>query len=150
MLLGQLCYHTGQGEQCHEVGNGHETVEGVCDIPDHIQRSGGAHHNHNGEDELIDLGGLHAEQILDASGAVERPAENGGVGKEDQRDGNEQGSELLTKHSCEGTGDQLGTGLDPEGDVHAADNDRQSGQCADNNGIHKHFKDTECSYNETF
>lgn len=37
MLLGQLDYHTGKTQQSDQVGNCHETVEGIRNIPNQFQ-----------------------------------------------------------------------------------------------------------------
>ena len=52
----QLRHHAAQGEQGDEVGDGHQSVEGVGNIPHRVNGGHAAHHNNHGENHLIDLG----------------------------------------------------------------------------------------------
>ena len=86
MLLRHLDDHGAQQQQRNEVRDGHEAVERVGDIPHERQVRDRAGHNDEAEDDLIGADDLAAKEELRAARAVERPAEDGGRGKQQQAD----------------------------------------------------------------
>ena len=84
VLLCQFRHHRGQQEYSDEVGDGHKAVEGIGDVPGDLQLHGCAHDDDQREDNLVNLGGLMAQQELPAAGAVQSPGQNRGQGEQRQ------------------------------------------------------------------
>ena len=78
MILGELDDHTGQAQQGDQVGNGHETVQSIGNVPYQIQLQSCANDDDSHKDSLEDANALALEQELEAAGAVQGPAEDGG------------------------------------------------------------------------
>lgn len=97
MLLRHLDDHGAQQQQRDEVRDGHEAVERVGDIPHERQVRDRADHNDEAEDDLIGADDLAAKEELRAARAVERPAEDGGRGKQQQADRKNQRARLVAE-----------------------------------------------------
>lgn len=97
MLLRHLDDHGAQQQQRDEVRDGHEAVERVGDIPHERQVRDRAGHNDEAEDDLIGADDLAAKEELRAARAVERPAEDGGRGKQQQADRKNQRARLVAE-----------------------------------------------------
>ena len=82
-----------------------------------------------------------AEEILDTAGAVQGPAQNRGEGKQGQGHGHEEGRELAAEYRGQGGGDDFAAGPGAELNAHAAANDGQGRQGADDDGVHKDLED---------
>ena len=138
-------HHAGQGDHGDQVGDGHEAVEGVGDVPGQGQVHGGAHHNDDDEDDLVGPDGLGAEDELTGTGAVQRPAQHRGVGEQGQAHGDQQGAELVAEDGAEGGHVQAGVALDAVVQVQASAlggaEDGQTGQGADDDGVHEDLED---------
>ena len=136
-------HHAGQGDHGDQVGDGHEAVEGVGDVPGQGQVHGGAHHNDDDEDDLVGPDGLGAEDELTGTGAVQRPAQHRGVGEQGQAHGDQQGAELVAEDGAEGGHVQAGVALDAVVQVQASAlggaEDGQTGQGADDQGCDESF-----------
>src|SRR3972149_11807877 len=66
----------------NQVGNGHQPVERVGDVPDQVQRSHGAQVDEHQPDQPVRDGGSGPPQIHDAGLAVVAPADDGGEGEQ--------------------------------------------------------------------
>ena len=88
ILLRQLGDGAGEKQQGDQVGDGHQAVEGVGDIPHQRAGADGAHDAHEHEDDVEDAGHDLAApaQIAPAAGPVIAPADDGGQGEEQQAD----------------------------------------------------------------
>ena len=86
-----------------------------------------------------------AEQELAAAGAVQRPAQHGGVSEQRQAHGDDDGAALLGENGTQGLGVQGGGALVADVQVQSAAlpgaQHGQTGQGADDDGIDEHFKD---------
>ena len=140
MFLCQLDDHTAQTQQRDQVGDRHEAVEGIGDIPDKIQLQGGADHHHDNEQALVNANTPTLQQELKAPGSVQGPAQNGGQGKEGNAHSHHHGAQPGAEHRAEGGGDQLRAcalaPLDGDALLDTAQN-RQRRQGADDDGVHK-------------
>ena len=141
MLARQLGHDARQREERDKVRDRHEAVERVSHVPHGVDRGDRADHDDDDVDQAVDLCGLQTAQILDAARAVQRPAEDRGEGEHHQRDRNEERGELHAEDRGEGARDQLAAGLDAPGDVHAADDDGQRGERADDDRVDEHLED---------
>ena len=106
--VGGLHHHGGEGEQGDGVGDDHEVVEHVSQLPHQVVAHDGAQEDKHQGDGGIDLGGMLAEQVDDVDLAKQVPAENGGEGKEEQADGHESGAQAGAEHGAEGRLGQVG------------------------------------------
>ena len=97
MLARQLDHNGAEQQQRDEVRDGHEAVERVGDIPHELQVRDRAGHNDEAEDDLIGADDLAAKEELRAARAVERPAEDGGRGKQQQADRQNQRARLVAE-----------------------------------------------------
>ena len=141
ILFRELRHDAGEGEEGDEVRDGHEAVEGIGDVPHHVERGDRADDNDDDEQDLIALRDLEAEQILHAAAAVERPAEDRGKCEKRQRQRDEHRGELDAEHGGERARDELGADLLAEGDVDAAADDGHGRQRADDDGVGEDLKD---------
>ena len=105
-------HHFGQGEQGDDVGNDHEVVEHIRQLPHQIVAHHGAHQDEHQGDEGVDhgagLGVLLAEKPDGVDLAEEIPAQDRGEGKEEQADSHELGAQAGTHHGAEGGLGQVG------------------------------------------
>ena len=108
-ILYQFKQDRGQGEQCDEVRNCHQSVKGIRDIPG--QRGGHqrAGHNQQYEENLICLLRFFAAQIFHRLGAVLGPPQHGGEGEQQNGDSHKHLAGLA-KDVAEGGGYQGGIG----------------------------------------
>ena len=142
-LLGQLDHGAGEQQQCDEVGDAHQAVEGVGDAPQQAQVHGRAQNGHEGvhhKEGLCHLVAV-AEEHQEA-GAVQTPADDGGKGKAAKRHGGKDGSPAAVGGGKAGDG-QLCTGCGAVVHGGAAAQDDHGGQGADDDGVSKHLKDAE-------
>ena len=143
MLLGQLKDHRAQRKHTDQVGDGHEAVEGIGDVPSQAQVHGSADDDDQGVDDLIGLDGLAAQDELPAAGAIQAPAEDGGQGEQAQADGDDQSAELGAEHGAERLGieGRGALGAVVEGSLVQSQQDGQTGQGADDDGVHEDLED---------
>ena len=142
-LLRELCHRAGQQEQGHEVRNAHQSVEGVGDAPQQAQIHRRAQNGHEGVDHKEGADHLvGVEQELDAPGAVEALADDGGECKAAERHRRKDGRPAAVGGREAGDG-QLCACRTAIAHRHAAAQDDHGGQGADDDGIGKHFKDAE-------
>ena len=102
MVFCELDHHAGQAEECDQVRDRHETVQGVGDVPDQGELQRRADHNDDDEGDLVKLHVLQTEEILKAAGAVEGPAEHRGKCEERDADSDEKRADLASEHTAEG------------------------------------------------
>ena len=144
MLLRHLDDHGAQQQQRDEVRDGHEAVERVGDIPHERQVRDRAGHNDEAEDDLIGADDLAAKEELRAARAVERPAEDGGRGKQQQADRKNQRARLVAE-DCGKARDRRGNARSCRVAViavrRAGAEDNKGRERADDDGIHKDLKD---------
>ena len=76
MFLGELYNNSAETQKGYKVGQRHETVESIANIPNKAELKGGTDNDYQNEDDLINLNALALEEILEAAGSVQRPAEN--------------------------------------------------------------------------
>ena len=85
-LLGALHHDTGEGKQGDGVGQNHEIVEEVGQLPNQIVADHGTYQHEDQRDDGVDdgaaLGILLAEQVVGIDLTKQVPAQNGGEGKE--------------------------------------------------------------------
>ena len=143
MLFGQLEDDRREREQGDEVRNRHQSVKSVCDIPYRVDRADTAHNDDDAEEDLIRTHCFHTEQILNAACSVQGPAEDRGIREHHQREGHKKRRRLGAEDGGEGRGNQFTARFLTEGDVHAADDNGQCGQGADQDGVYKYLEDTE-------
>ena len=144
MLLRHLDDHGAQQQQRDQVRDGHEAVERVGDIPHERQIRDRAGHNDEAEDDLIGADDLAAKEELRAARAVERPAEDGGCGKQQQADRQNDRARLRAEDAREARD----RGRNARSRVVAVIAVRRAGaeddkgrERADDDGIHKDLKD---------
>ena len=105
-------YHFGQGEQGDDVGNDHEVVEHIRQLPHQIVAHHGAHQDEHQSDEGVDhgagLGVLLAEKPDGVDLAEQVPAQNRGESEEEQADSHEFGTEAGSHHRAESGLGQIG------------------------------------------
>ena len=134
-LLRELCHRAGQQEQGHEVRNAHQAVEGVGDAPQQAQIDRRAQNGHEGVDH--EEGADHlvgVEQELDAPGAVETPADDGGECKAAERHRRKDGRPAAVGGREAGDG-QFCACRTAIAHRHAAAQDDHGGQGADDDGV---------------
>ena len=145
VLLGELDHHTGQAEESDQVRDRHEAVQGVGDVPDQRELQGGADHDDDDEGDLVDLHVLQTEEILKAAGAVEGPAEHSRKREERDADRDQKGADLASEHAAEGCrhvgGSCAAAPVQGQACAQGAAEQRQSGQGADDDGVHEDFED---------
>ena len=117
VLLCQFRHHRGQQEYSDEVGDGHKAVEGIGDVPGDLQLHGCAHDDDQREDNLVNLGGLMAQQELPAAGAVQSPGQNRGQGEQRQAHSYNDAGDRAGEHGCEALDGQGRAGIGAELDV---------------------------------
>ena len=79
----------GQQQQRDEVGHRHQAVEHVSRRPDQAQIDTGPQQHRHDVDDAIDGHHFLAPQVGGALLAVVAPAQDGGIGEEDQTEGDE-------------------------------------------------------------
>ena len=107
IVLGDLNNQRRKHQNTDQVGDHHQTVEGVGDIPS--QRGGENRTKDNGAyvDDAEDEGGLCTKEVLPSLGAVVRPAQNGSEGEEEHCNGNELFTNVAPReYRVEGTANQ--------------------------------------------
>ena len=105
-------YHFGQGEQGDDVGNDHEVVEHIRQLPHQIVAHHGAHQDEHQGDEGVDhgagLGVLLAEKPDGVDLAEQVPAQDRGEREEEQADGHELCAEPGPHNGAESGLGQIG------------------------------------------
>ena len=100
--------HTGEGEQSDGVGQDHQVVEHVGELPNQVVGHHSAQIQEHQSDDGITLGGLFAKEIDDVDLAEQIPAEHGGKGKEEQTHGHKGRAHAVAQHAAEGQLGQVG------------------------------------------
>ena len=79
-----------EGQQGDKVGDGHEAVECIGEVPDKIQGHRGTHQGQCGPYPFVNFNGFNAGDVFQTFGAIVEPAQNGGKGKENQAESNDE------------------------------------------------------------
>ena len=152
-FLGALHHDAGQGKQGDGVGQNHQVVEEVGQLPNQVVADHGANQHEDQGDDGVNhgayLGVLLAEEIVGIDLTEQVPAQHGGEREEEQADSHEDGAELLTEHGTESGLGQVGLGDDGAGSSSAAvmqgatlgvqgRDDNQSVQGQNDEGIDEH------------
>ena len=77
-------YHAGEGQQRDRVGDDHQLVEHIGQLPHEVVGGQGAQEDEYEGDELINADRLLAEEVDDVDLAEHVPAKDGGEGEEEQ------------------------------------------------------------------
>ena len=85
--------HAGQGEESDGVGDDHQLVEQIGELPDKIVGGQSSEENEDQGDDLVDDHGSVAKQVDRVDAAEHIPAEHCGKGKEEQADRNKDAAE---------------------------------------------------------
>lgn len=142
-FLDQFDHRAGKQQQRDEVRDAHQAVEGIGDVPQQAEvhrRAQNGHERVDHEEGPHDL--IRLAEELDAAGAVQAPADDGGECEAAQRHRRKDGRPAAVGGGESGDG-QLGTGGRAVVHRHPAAQDDQRGQGADDDGIGKDFEDTE-------
>lgn len=140
MFLDQSQHHRCQQEHADQVGHGHKAIEGVADAPDQAQIRGGTQNGHQTVGDVEGQKDLASQQEFSAAGTVQTPAHNGGEGEAAHGHGGEDGDPVAVNAGKAADGQFSAGGL-TVGNLHAAEQDHQRSQGADDDGVHKHFED---------
>ena len=135
LALGNGHDHAGEGEQGEKVGQDHEAVEHIGDVPHEVHLEAGAEHDEAEGDNGVELHELGAEQGLHVHFAEEVPADDGGEGEEEQADSDEQVAELA-EHGAEGALGEGGAGQ--AAGPGAGDHDDEGGAGEHHEGVDEH------------
>ena len=148
IVLGALHDQRGKGEHTDQVGDHHESVKGIGNIPCELRFHEASEKTYKRKDHAIGEDRLCPEQILKRLGAVMAPAKNSRIREQEDRDGDEHRSafakSLLERKADERTGtDFFRYGCKLSGrKIHTPRReDRQSCQRADNDGVREYLKD---------
>lgn len=95
-------HHAGEGEEGQGVGDDHQVVEHVGQLPHQIVGHQGAQEDEHQPQNGVNLGGLFAEEIYYVDFAEQVPAQNGGEGEEEQANCHEHGAGGLAEYHTEG------------------------------------------------
>ena len=145
IVLRQLGNRAGEEQQGNQVGNGHEAVESIGNVPHQRAGADGAHNAHEDEDDVEDAGHDLAAlaQIAPATGPVIAPADDGGQGEEQQADLNDDAADAAGQDAVEGGGRRGAVGAvcaDAARIQNAGEDHRESGDGADDDGIDEDFE----------
>lgn len=148
-VIGVLDHKVRQGEEGDDVGDDHEVVEHIAQLPDEVVGHHRAKEDEDEREDGVDDDALLAEEVGDVDLAEEIPAEDGGEGKEEQAHRDEHVARGLTEDDAKrglgevglaergGRGGSTafveGTALSVEG---GDDDERVEGQ--DDEGIDEH------------
>ena len=100
---GDLDNERGEDDDGDQVGDHHQTVKGIRDVPSERRGQDRAENNGANVDDAEDKGSLCSEEVLPCLRAVMRPAKDGGEGKEEHGDRDELLSDASKrKHRVEG------------------------------------------------
>ena len=108
MLLHRGDHHSGQGQERDRVGNDHELVEHIRELPDEVVGSEGSQEDEYQGDNLVDADCLLAKEVDDVYLAEHVPTEHCGEGKEEQAYRDEGVSEALAEDGAEGCLGEVG------------------------------------------
>ena len=81
--------HAAQSQQSQGVGNHHQAVKEVSQLPDQIHLQRGTHNDEACHNHGVDLAGLLSKEIPHIDLAEEMPAQDRGEGEEKQADRHE-------------------------------------------------------------
>ena len=102
--------HAGQGEESDGVGDDHQLVEQIGELPDKIVGGQSSEENEDQGDDLVDDHGSVAKQVDRVDAAEHIPAEHCRKGKEEQADSDEDVAEACAEYGAEGCLRQIGLG----------------------------------------
>ena len=91
----------GESEQRNGVGDDHEVVEHVAQLPDEVVGHHRAEEDEHEREDGVDHGALLAEEVGDVDLAEEVPAQDRGEGEEEQADGDEHVARTLAEDDAE-------------------------------------------------
>ena len=90
-----------EGEEGDDVGDDHELVEHIAQLPDELVGHRGAEENEDKGEHGVDAGALLAEEVGHVDLAEEVPAQDRGEGKEEQTDRDEHIARALAEDRAE-------------------------------------------------
>ncbi len=147
IVLGDLDNKTGASEYTDKVGDHHETVEGIGDIPCKGRSKERTEKDHYKVDNSVSLNGLNTEEIFPSLGAVVVPTESGGECEEKDSDrykaltdSTEMSTECGSNESC--VVDTCDTTLNSEFVEVKMGKYNKCGHGADYHGISEYLEDT--------
>ena len=91
----------GESEQRNGVGDDHEVIEHVAQLPDEVVGHHRAEEDEHEREDGVDHGALLAEEVGDVDLAEEVPAQDRGEGEEEQADGDEHVARTLAEDDAE-------------------------------------------------
>jgi len=112
LFLGDANHDLAQSEEGDGVGDDHQVVESIGQLPNQIVGNQSAQEDEDQSDHGVNHGGslgiLLAEEEVGVDLAEQVPAQNGGEGEEEQADGHEDVAEGGAEHGAEGGLGQVG------------------------------------------
>ena len=138
-FLDQLEHNGGQQEHTNQVGDGHETVEGIGNTPDEAQVQGCTQNSNQRIGNIEAKDDLAAEKELCAASTVQTPADDGGEREAAHSDCGKDGYPIAVDRSKAGDG-QFCACCAAIVDGNSADQDDQCGHGADHNGVGEYFE----------
>ena len=144
VFYGQAAEPWSQRHQCDQIGDGHGTVDHLgeepkCFIPDQRRK-----HHRGGLTKGENAPDISFEEELAAPDAVQSPAEDRGEGEAAKRPGQEI-MDPAAADGGKGRACQSPSGVHAVGDGNTGDQDHQSGQCANDDGVQEHLHDPQQS-----
>ncbi len=91
--------HAGEGQECDDIGNDHDIVEHIGQLPNQIIGEQGAEEDEHHCQHRVDHGCLFAEQVFHVLLAEEVPTDDGGECEEHQADGHKDIAQCLVAQS---------------------------------------------------
>ena len=147
VIADQFDGYRAEDQYGYQVGDGHESIESVSQIPRVGKGHRGADDREEYEHYLIGYAGLGSEEILEAAGSVEAPGKNRGQREERQAQSQDYGSYASAENGAEGRGYDGSAAAGSPGDLVSAGavaaEHCQSGERADNDGIHEYLEYSE-------
>ena len=92
----------GESKQRNGVGDDHEVIEHVAQLPDEVVGHHRAEEDEHEREDGVDHGALLAEEVGDVDLAEEVPAQDRGEGEEEQADSDEHVARTLAEDDAEG------------------------------------------------
>ena len=106
--LHALDHQAGQAEEADGVGNDHQVIEHIRQLPHQVVGGQGTQEDEYQGNQRINHDGFPSEEVSHVDLAEEVPPQNGGEGEEEQADGHKHGPQILPKHHAEGRLGQVG------------------------------------------
>ena len=100
IVLGDFHNQREHNHNADKVGHHHKAVESIRNVPSQGRGENCAQNNGANMDNSEDNGGFCTKEIFPSLGAVVRPAENGGKGKEEHGDCDESLADIAPREDC--------------------------------------------------